>query len=566
VSEPTRRTEVGGVPVLLAAGGGGPMRAGLVFRVGRADETPATGGVTHLVEHLALYRQGGLDHDINGMTGLTTTQFVTQGSPEAVTAFLHAVCAGLRALPLDRLDVERQILRTEADHRSESIALPLSIYRYGARDYGMAGLPEWGTHSLTAANVAEWARTWFTRANAALWIVGDDLPPGLRIDLPEGMRRPLPAESSGLPVTPAWFAGSEAAIVMDSPLPRIPAATVYTRLLEHNLFRELRQERGLSYVATAAYSTDGRTQGRLTAVADGRPDQLGAVLDGFVAEVRRLAADDVDSNDLELIRDRVLAELDGAEVEEALLPRRATDLLCGFASRTTEELKAGFRALTAADVRSVAAEVERSALLMTPRLGFGPPAGFEPAPIWSRFAVTGSRHRSRAEPDTHIVLGTDGVSIVRPRGPSTVLFAECVALLRFPDGGRHLLGPDAVAVVLEPTLYPLPRDAQDRIDAAVPQATHVDLPAREPDQIPCPKRAGGLTVRVRATAVPVRMRLDRFVMLRGGTRNVLIAVTLLLAGIVSAALAIRLHVSLLGWFAAAQFAILLRRRRKSGHG
>jgi hypothetical protein len=31
------------------------MLAGLTFRVGRADESLARGGVTHMIEHLALY-------------------------------------------------------------------------------------------------------------------------------------------------------------------------------------------------------------------------------------------------------------------------------------------------------------------------------------------------------------------------------------------------------------------------------------------------------------------------------------------------------------------------------
>ncbi|MET7397669.1 insulinase family protein [Dactylosporangium sp. NPDC005572] len=564
MNEFPRRTEVDGVPVLLAPGGG-PMRAGLMFRVGRADETAATIGVTHLVEHLALYNQGGLDHDTNGMTGLTTTQFVTQGSPEAVTAFLHAVCTGLRKLPLDRLDVERQILRTEAEHRPESIGVALAVYRYGARDYGLAGLPEWGTHSLTAADVAEWVQTRFTRANAALWIAGDGIPPGLHLDLPDGERRTLPPESSALPMTPAWFAQNAPAIVLESPVPRVPAATAYTRLLERGLFRELRHERGLSYVATAAYTTDGRQQARLTAIADGRPDRLNEVLDGFLAQIHHLATGDVAADELELVRTRELAALDRPDVEADLLSRRATDLLCGFVSSTTEELREGFRTLTAADVRVVASDVKRSALLMTPRFGFGPPPGFEPAPTGSRFAVTGTRHRSRTEPDTVLVLATDGVSVVRPHSPSTVLFDECVALLRFPDGARHLLGADGVAVSVEPTLYSLPDDAQSRIDAAVPGSAHVDLPPRDPERIPRRAWANGLRTRASAMALSVRMRLDRYAMFRGGIRNVVLATTLLLTSTVSVVLAIALHVSLLGWTAAALFAFQLWRRRARGH-
>ena len=46
-----RETEVDGVPTLLAPRNG-PLAAGLTFRVGQADETLATAGITHLLEHL----------------------------------------------------------------------------------------------------------------------------------------------------------------------------------------------------------------------------------------------------------------------------------------------------------------------------------------------------------------------------------------------------------------------------------------------------------------------------------------------------------------------------------
>jgi hypothetical protein len=42
----------------LIAPGPGPLSAGLVFRVGQADETLAWSGITHMVEHLALFRHG----------------------------------------------------------------------------------------------------------------------------------------------------------------------------------------------------------------------------------------------------------------------------------------------------------------------------------------------------------------------------------------------------------------------------------------------------------------------------------------------------------------------------
>ena len=47
-------TEIDGVPCIWEAGEG-PLQAGLVFGVGRADEQLSISGVTHAIEHLALH-------------------------------------------------------------------------------------------------------------------------------------------------------------------------------------------------------------------------------------------------------------------------------------------------------------------------------------------------------------------------------------------------------------------------------------------------------------------------------------------------------------------------------
>ena len=55
------------------------MHAGLIFRVGRADETLARPGITHLLEHLALHRHGLADYHYNGATGRAITHFHIAG-------------------------------------------------------------------------------------------------------------------------------------------------------------------------------------------------------------------------------------------------------------------------------------------------------------------------------------------------------------------------------------------------------------------------------------------------------------------------------------------------------
>ncbi|GAB3827901.1 insulinase family protein [Dactylosporangium cerinum] len=532
--------EVDGVPVLLTPMAG-PLRAGLVFRVGVADETAATAGITHLVEHLVLHRHGVADYHYNGMTGATITQFVTQGTPEAVTEFLHGVCAGLRALPVDRLPVERKLIGSEAAGRGNPVNLSLPFWRHGARDYGLVSLPEYGIHTLTAEQVTEWAATRFTRGNAVLWLTAPEVPAGLRLDLPDGPRRPLPPASSALPLTPAVFPGGGPVLVLDAVAPRGAAAVVYTRALERALFRELRQERGLSYTVAADYSTAGRPTATITAVADTRDGDAEAVVEACAAQLRRLRDTGLDAGELDAIRALELEALDDSAADAKWLPQRAVDVLTGFASRTVAEFADELRQVTAADVREVARDVFDSALLMLPRGIELPPTGFEPAPQLSRFSVLGKRFRSKVDAETAVVCAEDGVSIVAPAGPATVLFADCVALLRWPDGGRRLLGADGIFVHLEPTVFPLPAAVLAAIEAAIPARLVVDLPARDPGDIPRPSRTVGLRSRLSRGRLRLRARVNASALFGGGAGRIVGMALLGLGGVVAITLAIGLR-------------------------
>src|SRR5688572_3517931 len=121
-----RQLEVDGVPALLAPVSG-PMHAGLVFRVGVADESPARRGITHLVEHLVLPGPAQVSSHLNSRTGTEHTYFHVQGSAERITEFLAGVCAALRRLPDGRMAAEKEVLRSEAAGR---VSDPLPMRRH----------------------------------------------------------------------------------------------------------------------------------------------------------------------------------------------------------------------------------------------------------------------------------------------------------------------------------------------------------------------------------------------------------------------------------------------------
>lgn len=482
-----RETEVDGVPTLLAPASG-PMRAGLVFRVGQADETLANRGITHLVEHLALHRKGLTDYHYNGITGQTTTMFHLQGSPEDVVAFLTGVCGELGNLPFDRMETEKALLRTEAAGRTRSASDGMGLWRFGARGYGLGSYPELGLPALSAQDVSEWVRTWFNRENAALWIAGDDIPAGLRLPLPAGgTRRSVPSVTSALPVTPAYYHGSANGVVFDTVVRRGPAAVIYAQVLDRELFRTLRQEGGYSYTAGAGYDVLGGDLAIVTAMADALASQQGAVLGGFVDALMKLKVGRIDPADIEATLTGAQEALRNPESEAASLPTAATDLLTGYPRRTIAEYLDQLRAVTVADVHEVAQAAMASALLQVPEGHSADWAGFDMAPTGSASVVSGRRFPSKEEDGTTLVLGSEGVSVVLGTSAATVRFDGCSVMLAWPDGGRRLIGHDGIAMRIEPTLFEVDPAALAAVDLAVDPAVVVRMPARDPADIPRPE-------------------------------------------------------------------------------
>ncbi|MFB6392965.1 M16 family metallopeptidase [Polymorphospora lycopeni] len=498
------QTEVDGVPTLLAPNPNGPLIAGLTFRVGQADETLARAGITHLLEHLALHQFGLTDYHYNGSTGAVVTHFHTQGSPEKVTAFVNGVCAALGNLPMDRLDMEKGILRTERGSRVPGYGEPLAVWRHGAIGYGLPGHPEFGLRSVGPDDLRAWAARYFTRDNAVLWIAGDAVPAGLRLDLPGGTRQPVPPAWSALPETPAYFCGGASRIVaFDAVVRRSVAAGIYTAVLERELFRALRQEDGLSYMATATYSPRGDDHAMVTAAADALPDKHGAVLGGFVDVLAKLRVGRIEQADLDTVCAATEETYSRADFDAARLPGAALNHLTGQSNLSTDEMRAELKAVTLADVHAVAVEAAGTALLMVPGSRGAEWAGFAAAPTHSTSAVTGRRAASRTAGDeTGLVIGPYGVTLDQPDAPVTVEYANCAALLVWPDGGRQLIGADALFVPVEPTMYGVTAADVAAIDNIVPADRHVPMPARDPESIPVPP--------AEQAVVPKGLRLPRW--------------------------------------------------------
>ncbi|MGV9244578.1 insulinase family protein [Streptomyces sp. NPDC003710] len=481
-------TEVDGIPTLFAYATG-PVRAGLVFRVGVADETLGRAGITHLVEHLALHRQGLADYHFNGATKAAFTHFHVEGAEHEVVAYLQGVCASLTDLPMERLETEKEILRTEESRRDVG---PLPLWRYGAQGYGLVSYPEWGVRNLGPDDVRAWAATWFTRGNAVLWVAGERLPAGLSLRLPAGARHPMPAVTSALPGGPAYFSDGTGGVLLDAVVSDTTAARLYAGVLERELSRALRQEGGYSYTAATDYASRRDGFALVTAFADALPAKQDAVLGGFVDVLAGLQVGRIGQADLEAVRTRADGGLTAPDAAVRRLPGAAEDLLAGRPVRGLDELRSELWAVTPGHLHAVALEAAGTALMQVPAGHTADWAGYTAAPTGSSYTVTGRRFPSVRGDGTALVVGDDGISVTArekngTESAATVLYRACAAMLSWPDGGRRLVGTDGLVIEVEPGLYGVDAHTMAALDAAVPHHAVVWLPPRQ--QRPAPREA-----------------------------------------------------------------------------
>ncbi|MFI5759899.1 insulinase family protein [Streptomyces sp. NPDC051563] len=478
---------VDGVPVLLAHQPG-PVTAGLLFRVGSADETLATSGITRLVHRLALHRLGPGDPPGEDGTApaSTFTLFRITGTPAEVAAHLSGVCAALRDLPVERLETAREILRTAPADRSPGAAQAVrrsAQWRYGSRSYGLTGYAEVGLPHLTAEQVRDWARTRFTAGNAVLWITGDTVPEGLGLALPAGGRHPAPEPASALPVLPARFQGEAGSVTLTSVLPRSTAARLLTGVLGRELLRELHRDGGYAYTATAEYLPRDAGSATVVAHAEALPQHQDAMAGAFVDVLAKLRAGRVDPSALEAVRASALARLDPPGLAAARLPGRAADLLLGRPHRTAAEERAAIEAVGAQDLREAAHTLWATALVRAPR-GSLDGAGLATAPTGSAQGVPGRAYPALEDPGTVLTVGAEGVSLAGPAGRITVRHAECSLVQAYPDGARHLVGHDGFTLTVEPARFGITAAELAPLDAGIPPSAFLSMPSRSPAPIP----------------------------------------------------------------------------------
>jgi hypothetical protein len=449
------RTEIGGLPLYWAEAPP-PVRAALIFRVGRADETLARSGKTHLIEHLALFGVDFRRAQFGGFVDHTRTVFHVAGTGDEVATFLARVSAALHALPIKRLELEKQVLRTEAASSLGNSWHTLMGLRYGAAGFGLVNCEELGLRCLAAQELAEWAAVNFTHENAAVWMTGPPAP-GLEIELPRGRRRP-PPEPTPLQLLelPGHAAGGRGGITVSFVGERSTALTTAAGLLEERIHRRLRIEAGLIYHVSGTYVPLTSSSAHVTLGADCLDEHAPLVCEGILAELRRLADDGPEADELAAIVDERRTGLAEELSVLATLDAAATNDVVGAPVLTRADLVRELEELTPASIARAASDLLATALVLAPD-GVAPQPGFEPYGEWEKPRLEGRRFKRRGRRifsprrASRIVLSTEGISMVATKDEPqiNVRFADVAAVLRLGPGRMTLVDVDGSWIRLD---------------------------------------------------------------------------------------------------------------------
>jgi len=269
VAEAVNRTEIDGVPVFWA-NAPGPLTGLLTFRVGVRDETFETLGLTHLLEHLAFSRLPPITHEHNGRVELGVTTFSATGRPESVAKTLTDICESLAEVAAG--DLDPGLLETEKGVIDAEGGMPVApaygealVHRFGLRGIGLAGASPNFMDRIGPQDLAAHAARYFTRANAVVTFTGPP-PPGLRLPLPDGERRPVPDDAEPAGIRPAEYISGTDQLVLSFESPGADSRLSYVQgILAHALQRRahatLRRTAGLIYDLDVASTAIGPGRG-----------------------------------------------------------------------------------------------------------------------------------------------------------------------------------------------------------------------------------------------------------------------------------------------------------------
>ena len=473
--DPVRQTTVDGVVVFWTTEKT-RLTGTLMFRIGRADESLVEGGLTHLVEHLVLFGLGARQaYEFSGSVDGLHLKFHATGTAEELVAFFAHVCATIRALPVERMDDETRVLRTEAAVRSSGPVDLVLWYRYGARGHGASFYPEFGLLRRDPSALAAWVAEHFTAGNATAWFSGP-IPPGLRFDLPDGPRMigpdllPIPH----LPL-PTWAHGPSGAVVMSMVGPRDDMLFIPNRIAALRIQERTRFEKGMTYNIDVGHHLLSRDLAHVFLVVTTLDEHAETVTADVLEVISALASNGPTEAELAAVAADIERQEEAPEAIPGRLDNRAFYELLGVPEKPMGVLIEEIRSMAPASVARATSDATHTALLLVPRTVKRFDPGFTPYPIHSQRAVRGRVHRSIRAPFPwsdklpELIVGDDGVSWVDTFGnASTVMYAQLAIAIERLDESTELIGHDGFRVVVNPREWRGGNRARERIRSSIP--------------------------------------------------------------------------------------------------
>jgi len=450
-----------------------PFTATLVFRVGRADETLPTSGITHLTEHILMPATPPRELERNARVENILAVFWATGTEAQALRFVDSLAALIADPPLHRLETERSILRAEAAGGGLHPVSASMTLRYGARDHGLIGYDEFGLNTLGPQEIADWIGAHFTRENAALWLTGEP-PRELALDLPPGPRRPPPdAVALDEVQLPAFYPdGPDDMVVVSFDAPRSPALALATTVLGNRAWQTIRYERGLAYEIGEHLEAITPELVHETLWVESLEENVDTVRDVLLDLIRDLAEQGATEEELRQEVEILREDLAEPSNVSGFLHFMASEHLLGREVSAEEYLRRREEVTPAATASALQEVLDR--LLVAVPSEERAPAGLHPYPMTSAAAVEGVVHRpsglpiSREVRRTSLTVGADGVTWRTGDGsPYTILFEDLAVILRWPDGSRTLFGRDGTRFTVDPKDWRRGRRALVAIDARV---------------------------------------------------------------------------------------------------
>ena len=487
----TLRAEIAGVPAFVVPDGPRVPVVGLTFRVGRADETAATSGLSHLVEHLALPATTATPFDFNGTVDTLFTSLFASGDADDLREFVATTSGLLADLPEERLEIERRILVAEESTRSTGGARQALALRFGPVGHGLPGYFEYGLRRAEWPEVTRWASERFTAASAAFWLSGatiDDL--GLEFELPGGGRReepPVPREIDDLSTPAVYAAGSSVGVCLSLLADRRAATRLALDIYADALRERLRYELALSYSIEHDLHALTADVSHLCVTADVADEHIATWLEEATTILDQLAGDGPSDEVLTRTKARYRRYDRDEPAATGWAAMCAEWELVGRPVPTHADQAADYDAVTTGAVAQALDDMRATLLALGPD-GTPLPTGFTEYPVFSSARLGGRRHRPASRRDrmrrhlrdVELFSSQDGVATVSDAGWVTAPYERTVLCIQGEDQ-RTLLTDDGFFLPIVSSAWTHGAELIDEIDRAIPADLVVpDWPAPDP--------------------------------------------------------------------------------------